>query len=216
MDSALNIFIVIVVVLVLWYLVALLRFNAQAIFNFVNRNRFSVYVRPHSAVIGPKNAKVQMTVFLDPACINSKCTYSLLEPMINKYEGKLNVAIRYFPKYTNSLKAMYLLEATKSQNRYAEAREIVFKTPSLWGDGHKSQLDLLYVELEKIGVNIEALTTAGECPKIRSNVVQDITDGHTLAVKNSGEFFVNGHHVGSDGNYFLEDLIKKEIELAYK
>ena len=114
-----------------------------------NSKKYSTYVRPYSPIIGPKNAKVIITVFLAPASINSKASYKQISEFINEYEGKVKVVIRYHAEFSTSMKAIAILEASKSQNMQKKVMDIVFKDPSVWQNGYSSDLELLYIQLEK-------------------------------------------------------------------
>lgn len=214
MSSKLSISILVLVVLIfslfLWKVVF------KKMFSNSHNIKSSLYVRPHSTIVGPSDAKVIVSIFLDPASINSKSSYHQLEDLIPKYEGKVKIAIRYGAFFVGSREAISILEATRFQKLYKESRDIIFKYPSLWGDGHKVKPELIYVELEKIGVNIDKLKKDMEKQEVKDIVFQDGTDAHYLKVKTTPEYFVNGNTIESSGFYFLEDLIKREIELSYK
>ena len=181
-----------------------------------NSKKYSTYVRPYSPIIGPKNAKVIITVFLDPASINSKASYRQISEFINEYEGKVKVVIRYHAEFSTSMKAIAILEASKSQNMQKKVMDIVFKDPSVWENGYSSDLELLYIELEKKGVDIKRLKRDMNHPKISTISVQELVDANQLKIKQTPTYFVNEHAIGSFGLHFLEDLIKREIKLNYE
>ncbi|TEW49822.1 DsbA family protein [Psychromonas algicola] len=178
--------------------------------------KYSLYVRSYSPIIGPQKAKVTVSLFLDPACINSKVAYQGISARINKYEGKIKFAIRYGAFFSNSMKAIAILEAAKSQKMQKKVMDIVFKDPSVWENGNSSDLELLYVQLEKNGVDIKRLKRDMNHPKISTISVQELVDANHLKIKQTPTYFVNEHAIGSFGLHFLEDLIKREIKLNYE
>jgi len=213
MDNAQTIYIIVGVITLTLITLPLLykRYRSKQ-----NSETYSIYVRSYSPIIGPEKAKVTVSLFLDPACINSKVAYQEISERINKYKGKIKFVIRYGAFFSNSMKAIAILEAAKSQKMQKKVMDIVFKDPSCWNNGHYSDLALLYNELEKHGVNITRLKKEMNTRKISSINIQELIDIKDLKIESTPTYFVNGHPIGSFGLHFFEDLIEREIKLNYE
>src|SRR5688572_29803931 len=65
----------------------------------------SVFVRPHSHILGPANAKVTVVEFLDPECESCRAIYPMVKHLLQEYEGSVRLVVRYMPLHPNSVYA---------------------------------------------------------------------------------------------------------------
>jgi protein-disulfide isomerase len=170
-----------------------------------------VFVRPHSPILGPNDAKVTVVEFMDPECESCRAFYPHIKHIMRKYEGKARLVIRYVPFHHNSRFAIAILEASKQQGKYWETLELLFKTQPAWGDHHNPKPELLWNYLPEVGLNIDQLKKDMQDPKIISLIETDFNDAKTLQIRGTPSFFVNGKMVMEFGTSYLEEAIEQAL-----
>jgi len=170
-----------------------------------------VFVRPHSPIFGPKDAKVTVVEFMDPECESCRAFYPLLKHIMRKYEGEARLVIRYVPFHQNSRFAIAILEASKKQGKYWETLELLFKTQPAWGDHHNPKPELIWNYLPQLGLNIDQLKNDIQDPIIPNIIETDFNDAKTLEIRGTPTFFVNGKMVMEFGSSYLEEAIQQAL-----
>jgi protein-disulfide isomerase len=170
-----------------------------------------VFVRSHSPILGPNEAKVTVVEFMDPECESCREFYPHIKHIMRKYEGKARLVIRYVPFHQNSRFAIAILEASKLQGKYWETLELLFKTQPEWGDHHNPKPELLWNYLPEVGLNIEQLKKDMQDPRIATLIETDFNDAKTLQIRGTPSFFVNGKMVMDFGTSYLEEAIDQAL-----
>lgn len=173
-------------------------------------------VRPHSAVLGPKDAPVTIVEFFDPACESCRAFYPFVKDLMKKYPNDVRLVIRYAPFHAGSEKVVRLLEASKRQDKYWQVLEIVLAEQPLWADHDKPNIDLAYQAAAKAGLDVpKALVDAG-APEVDAALKQDMQDLKELEVTKTPTFFVNGKGLPSFGPDQLASLVADEVAKSKK
>ncbi len=181
----------------------------------ISQENADVFKRPHSPQYGDSNAKVIITEFLDPECESCRAAYPEVKKLLKEYEGKVKLTVRYAAFHQNSVIAITALEATRKQNKYWEALELLFEKQPLWGDHHDPKPSLIFEFLPEIGVNLEQLLEEMKDPKYQALIKQDEVDMELLKVESTPTFFVNGKRVEKFGIEFLKNAIDAKIKELY-
>ncbi len=74
-------------------------------------------IRPHSPIIGPKNAPVTIVEFFDPSCEACRAFYPTVKGIVAKYPKDVRLVMRYLPLHPGSAEAIVILEAAASMSR---------------------------------------------------------------------------------------------------
>ncbi len=210
-------FIVVAVVLVVVFAGAATLFNKEKSAKdnaFVSQNIDALY-RIGAPVKGPKDAKVTIVEFFDPACGTCSQFYPLVNDLVKKYPGKVKVMMRYAPLHQGSDQVVKMLEAAHLQGKFWSALELLFANQQRWIVNHVSQPDSARLGLMTAGLKQEQFTQDWQSEAIAKIVEQDIQDSKILNVRATPEFFVNGKPMPSFGYQQLVQLVEEAIAEEY-
>lgn len=171
----------------------------------------SVFIRPHSRSLGPRDAKVTIVEFLDPECESCRAMHPMVKHLLAQYGGRVRLVIRYMPLHPNSVYAAGALEAAGEQGRYWEMLEILFRNQPVWGSHHHPKPELIPDYAREIGLDMGAFERALGAGAHRAIVEADHADGRALGVTGTPTFFVNGRHLDRLGYETLKALIDEEL-----
>jgi protein-disulfide isomerase len=164
---------------------------------------------------GPKDAKVTIVEFFDPACATCRQFHPLLEQMLIEYSGKVRVVMRYAPLHTGSDQVVKMLEAAHLQGEFWPALMFLFANQDRWVANHVSDPMRAKALLDSMNLNPEQFDSDWKGAIVARAVNQDVQDGQTLNVSATPEFFVNGRSLPSFGYEQLRQLVKEAVAEAY-
>jgi len=165
--------------------------------------------------MGPADAKVVITEFFDPACETCAEFAPYVKEFITQYPGQVQIVSRYAPFHPGSDKMVAILEATRHQDRYWVALDILFSNQKLWADHQNPQPDLVWGLLEQGGLDVARLRAEANDPAIAAVIAEDVKDCKTLGVTQTPEFFVDGKPLPTWGMQQLVDLVASEVKAKY-
>lgn len=208
-----TLFIATVVVLLVAFVGAILFVATQkaAPSGALSEERRQLLVRPHSPVVGPIVARVEMVEFFDPACETCARFYPLVKKLIAASPDRIRLVLRYAPFHKGSDKVVALLEASRLQDKFWPTLERLLATQAAWSPQHSPQLALVWPQLEGLGLDLERLQRDMQSPEIGRRIAQDLDDARGLGVTMTPEFFVNGKPLPSFGYEQLETLVQTEL-----
>ncbi|MBE0491915.1 MAG: thioredoxin domain-containing protein [Sulfurospirillum sp.] len=160
---------------------------------------------------GEKNAKVKLVEFFDPACGTCAQFHFFIKDILTKYDGKIELTLRYAPFHPNVSEVVKILEASREQNLYEETLELVFKTQDKWVINHTANLDELWKILQASWIDIERLKKAMRDKKIEEHIDTDIKAVEALNIKQTPTFYVNGKELLDFGSKQLLELIESAL-----
>ena len=164
---------------------------------------------------GGKQAKVTIVEFFDPACGTCSQFYPLINNLVKKYQGKVNVVMRYAPLHKGSNDVVKMLEAAHLQGQFWPALELLFANQQRWVEHHVSNPSSALAGIKTLKVDHDQLDKDWQSSKIEKIVKQDIQDGQTLKVRATPQFFVNGKPLVVFGYEELVSLVEQEIAEVY-
>ena len=179
--------------------------------SFMAKEDFSTFVRDYSPRLGRADAKVYVVEFLDPECESCREFYSSVKMLLQEYDGKIQLVVRYAPFHGNSIFIIKILEAARKQNRYWETLETLFRYQPEWGNHHHPRPELVWNYLPEAGVNVEQIKKDMEDPAIQSMIEQEMKDGRALNVQATPSFFVNGRPLERFGYEGLKELVESTL-----
>lgn len=189
--------------------------SQQETSSFLAQNNAELFIRDHSPRLGSRDAKVFLVEFLDPECESCRQFYPRVKQILKKYEGKVQLIVRYAAFHGNSKIAIAALEAAKKQNKYWESLGLLFETQPQWGSHHNPQINLIFDYLPKVGVNIMKLKEDMKDSSIQDLIAKDMSDLRALGVRGTPTFFVNGKKPENYGIQALINLVDSEVKSFY-
>jgi len=175
----------------------------------------SLVERAGAPIKGPKDAKVTIVEFFDPACGTCRDFYPLVHHLIAQYPGKVRVMMRYAPLHAGSDQVVKMLEAARYQGKFWDALELLFRTQYQWVVNHRSQPMRALTILGSLGLDMKKFSADLKSPELTQTIEKDVQDGHTLKVRATPEFFVNGRPLPSFGFKQLSSLVQDAVDDAY-
>ena len=145
-------------------------------------------IRPHSPIIGPKNAPVTIVEFFDPSCEACRAFYPTVKGIVTKYPKDVRLVIRYLPLHPGSAEAIVILEAARVQGKLEPVTAALLEAQPDWHDG---KMDGAWAAAEKAGLNV-AKARAMPTTDAMAWMEQDIADARAVGVRGTPTFFVNG------------------------
>ncbi len=184
-------------------------------YDFMNQNNASTFVRDHSQTLGKEDAKVFLVEFMDPACETCAAFSPLVKQMMEANPGKIKLVLRYAPFHDGAEYFVKILEAAKKQGKYWETLDVMFKSQPQWASHSNPQPQKIWQFLPKVGLDLAQIKKDMNDPEIAKLIEQDLADARTLNVRKTPGFFVNGKPLETFGSKQLYQLIQSEISANY-
>lgn len=179
------------------------------------RDNSTVFVRPHSPVLGSPEARVQIVKFTDPACETCASFAPYMQQALEAYPGRVQVVIRYAPFHRGSEGVVRILEAARMQGKFEETLELLYQTQASWTLNHTVVLAKVWAIVPRAGIDVEQARRDVTDERITTLIAQDRADGETLGVRKTPGFFVNGKPLEPFGARPLAALIRAELAAQY-
>lgn len=180
--------------------------------NITTSENGAPYVRAHSPKFGENKKGVVVVEFLDPECEACAAFHPIVKKMYKENYEDISLVVRYLPNHRNSRFVVKLLEASRLQNKYNEALDVVFSTQEKWANHSNPQPGLLWTYLAKVdGLDIKKVEEDIKNPKFDEMMDIDSNDGRTLSVRGTPTIFVNGKRLSVLSYSTLIELVESEI-----
>lgn len=174
-----------------------------------------LFAPDHSPVFGDPSAKIIITEFLDPECESCRRFYPKVKKLLEMYDGKVKLVVRYAAFHRNSKHAIKVLEATRNQGKYWESLGLLFDYQPGWASHHNPQPKLVFKYLSELGLDIDKLKKDMHAPSIDKIIEEDAKDLKELKVRGTPTFFVNGKPLEKFGIAFLYSAVDAEVKKLY-
>lgn len=168
----------------------------------------STLVKEDSPTLGASDAKVTIVEFLDPECESCRAMFPVVKQLLDEYEGKVKLVVRYFPLHQNSVLAATVTEAAGKQGKYWEMQEKLFEKQSEWGEKQTSQKELFIKYAQELQLDMTKFEADLSDAAVATKIQRDKADGQTVGVQGTPTFFINGQKV----NQLSPQLMKARIE----
>jgi protein-disulfide isomerase len=173
-------------------------------------------IRMHSPTLGKPDAPVVIVEFFDPACGTCRDFYPMVKGILAANPDQIRLVLRYAPFHNGSDRVVAVLEAARKQGKFWPALEAVLSTQDKWAPNHTSQVELVWPQLEGLGLNLDQMRADMNAPAITNLIAQDLADADTLKVNMTPEFFVNGKPLPSFGYEQLKTLVADALNEAQR
>ncbi len=216
-QSKKSVFIVSVVVLLAVFVLGALAYNRDKLDQGAKlaEQNLVFLSRDHSPRLGPAEAKVHLVEFFDPACGTCREFYPLVKDLLKANDGKVRLSLRYAPFHAGSDNVVRILEAARKQDKFWQTLEAVLASQPYWAPNHRAELQFVWPQLGKLGLDMERIKRDMYAPEIDRMIAQDLADAKALKVTMTPEFFVNGRPLPDFGYEQLKKLVNNAVAKAY-
>lgn len=173
---------------------------------------WTVYVREHSPVIGPANARVTIVEFFDPACEACRAFYPIVHEIMRRHPNDVRLVLRYTPLHEGSEEAVRILESARTQDLFEPVLTSLFQQQPRWAAHGSPQVSLAWDAAATAGLDVESARTGMNARHINNAIRQDGADAQTLNVRGTPTFFVNEQPLANFSPQGLYDLVLAELE----
>lgn len=171
----------------------------------------TVFVRPHSPVVGPKNAPVTIVEFFDPSCEACRAMYPYVKRIMAEYPKDVRLVIRYLPLHQGSEEAIRIIEASRSQKAFIPVIEALLEKQPQW---HEGDMANAWDAAKGAGLNVKKARATMTSPKVTAALAQDQADKVALDVRGTPTFFVNGKPLAQLSPQQLDEQVRAEVEAS--
>ena len=173
-------------------------------------------VQMYSPTEGPPEAKVHIVEFLDPACETCASFYPHVKQAMAANPDKVRLTVRLVPFHNGSELALKILWAARKQGKFWQALEAMLVNQAVWTRNHTVLTESIWKPLEPVGLDMEKMKVDMNSPEIARQIEQDLNDAKMLKVTQTPEYFVNGRPLPEFGLEQLQQLIRAELQAAYR
>jgi len=155
--------------------------------------------------------KVTIVEFLDFECEACKAQFPTMERIREEYDGRINLAIRYFPLggHQNGMNAALAVEAASKQGALEDMYIKMYETQAEWGESPNSKADLFAEYAQELGLDMDQFEADVNDPATRKRVEKDQADGVGLGVQGTPTIYLNGEELPTMPSY---DDLKQRID----
>jgi protein-disulfide isomerase len=168
-------------------------------------------VRPDSRTQGAADAPVTIVEFLDPECETCRAVHPFMKQLLEEFEGRIRLVVRYFPLHNNSALAVAAIEAAGEQGKYWEMQDLLFANQPEWGEQQTPQTELFIRYATELGLNIDQFTADLQSPDYQAKIERDQADGRALGVTGTPTLFINGRLVEELSADSIISMIESEL-----
>ncbi len=168
-------------------------------------------IRSDSPTFGLPDAPVTIVEFLDPECESCRAAFPFVKQLLEDYDERVRLVVRYFPLHNNSVLAATATEAAGAQGMYWEMQEMLFTRQTEWGEQRTAQTDLFISYATELGLNVEQFTADLQNPDYLAKIERDKADGEALGVTGTPTFFINGRQVEELSADAIITMIEEEL-----
>ncbi|WP_374525194.1 DsbA family protein [Sphingopyxis sp.] len=169
-------------------------------------------IRPHSPIIGPKNAPVTIVEFFDPSCEACRAFYPTVKGIVAKYPKDVRLVMRYLPLHPGSAEAIVILEAARVQGKLVPVPAALLEAQPDWHDG---KMDGAWAAAEKAGLDV-AKARSMPTTDAMAWMEQDIADARAVGVRGTPTFFVNGEMLVQPSPEQVESRVQAAVAAKAK
>ncbi|MFZ4285758.1 DsbA family protein [Variovorax sp. HJSM1_2] len=168
-------------------------------------------VAEHAPTAGPKDAKVTIVEFFDPACEACAKFYPIVKSILAENPKDVRLVLRYAPFHQGSEVAVKILEAARAQGLYWQALDVVIARQAEWAAHDNPQARLILTFLPPLGFDLERAKLDMAKPAMDDLLKQDMSDLNALQVTQTPTFYVNGKLLKTFSEAALRELVQQAL-----
>ena len=174
-----------------------------------------VVVRSDSHVLDEAGEGAPTLVeFLDFECEACGAAYPVVEDLRERYAGRINVVLRYFPLegHVNSRNAAHAVEAAARQGKLEEMYSRMFATQAEWGDRQEDFSPLFREYADDLGLDMDRYDADVASPEVAARVERDVQDGLRAGVSGTPTFYLDGKRLEITSIQSFYDALYDSLE----
>lgn len=158
----------------------------------VNRKTIEEIINPGTGYfLGSDKAVLTIVEFSDFACPYCKQSHSILQKIVNKYPGKVQIFYRDLPLHENSIELSMAAYCAGEQGSFWEMHDQLFANQdNLKTTGDELREDLYALSLS-LGLDEKTFASCYDNKKYLKNISADYADATTLKLKGTPSWFLN-------------------------
>lgn len=179
-------------------------------------DRAQILIRGDSYQRGDPNALVTMVEFVDFQCPACAYLYPITQKILDEYEGKARLIVRYWPldQHKNAKAAVYAAEAAGELGKYWEMYDKLITNQKQWSETD-NPWDIFVGFAKDLDLDTFPADPQAAAEKYATKAERDIKDATVLKTKGVPHFFINGVSYGYLKNYEeLKQNLEKELALC--
>lgn len=169
-------------------------------------------VRPHSPILGNKNAPVTIVEFFDPSCEACRAFHPIVKSILDQHGDKVRVVLRYAALHPGSDEAVRILETARIQGVFEPVMNAMLEAQPQWAAHGAPDLELAWQVAGSAGLNVEQAKIDRMQPGIVAVLSKDADDVKTVGIQQTPTFFVNGKPLTNFGPEELKALVQSEVD----
>ncbi|MFH2085446.1 MAG: thioredoxin domain-containing protein [bacterium] len=137
---------------------------------------------------------IVVTEFSDFQCPGCREVNAPLKEIMNQYQGKVQLAYRYFPLtniHKNAQVSAQAAEAAGIQGKFWEMHDVLFKRQSEW-EGLPSPMDKFVEYAKELGIDEQKFVSDMESQTTKDIIAQDVLAATKYRLVGTPSFFVDG------------------------
>lgn len=144
-------------------------------------------------------SKVTVVEFLDFECPSCGAAYPSVKQMLDTYQGRITVVVRYFPiaSHPNGHLSARAAQAAANQGMFPEMYAKLFENQGQWSEQAQPQTAVFLTYARELGLDMDRFAKDLDDPATAARVAKDQTDGTRAGVTGTPTFFVNGRKVST-------------------
>lgn len=165
----------------------------------------------HSAVRGPRDAKVTLTEFSDFQCPYCARSTGLVETLLEEFPKDLRFVYKQLPLsriHPNAMPAAKASIAAGNQGKFWEMHDTLFE------NYNRLSKDKIREIAENLDLDMEQFEKDWKAPETENLVQKDMKLARKVGVRGTPTFFLNGKKVENRSLGALKAQVRKEIEKA--
>ena len=169
-------------------------------------------VRPHSPILGNKDAPVTIVEFFDPSCEACRAFHPIVKSILDQHGDKVRVVLRYAALHPGSDEAVRILETARIQGVFEPVMNAMLEAQPQWAAHDGPNLDVAWQVAGSAGLDIEKAKIDRMQPGIVAVLSKDSDDVKTVGIQQTPTFFVNGKPLTNFGQEELKALVQSEVD----
>lgn len=158
-------------------------------------------VRDDSHRLGPVvEGAPTLVEFLDFECEACRAVYPAVEALREKYTGRINFVVRYFPlpSHVNAERAARAVEAAAGQGQFEQMYTRMYETQAQWGEQRGAMDDTFRAFAADLNLDMARWDTDYQSASTLARIRRDVADGLALGVQGTPTFYLDGKRLEPD------------------
>ena len=147
----------------------------------------------HAKTLGPDTAPIKILDFSDFQCPACGTAVPILEKIMEKYPGKIQLTFKHFPlrMHVWAAVAHQSAECSARQGKFWDFYKLMYKNQSVWSILSDPMVTFAMYATE-IGLNMDEFSKCMVDTTVAESIAAEKKEGETLEISSTPTFFVNG------------------------